>query len=120
MAQMMAAPRNRAPIGVDDPWDDDGFWRRRKFKANRRTGQPTGGRMWRRAVRHIEAQQVRAEIAQALRDQEDDWQELLDQDEAWGATAPEHADRAPRRHPRPAPRRTRTRGVILAALKETR
>lgn len=83
MATMMSAPRNRSVLGVDNPWDDDGFWTMRKFKAPRRTGQPTGGRMWRRAIRHIEARAVRAEIVQALRDIDDEIQELQREEDSW-------------------------------------
>lgn len=38
---------------------------------------------------------------------------------AWGTTAPQHADSAPRHQPRPAPRRTATRvAAVLRALRE--
>lgn len=40
---------------------------------------------------------------------------------AWGAAAPQHADRAPQHQPKPAARRTGTRrAVVLAALREGR
>lgn len=74
---VMSSPRNRSRFGVDNPWDDDGFWRYRKFKARRRTGQPTGGRMWRRSLRANEKEIVRADIAQAIRDEQDSWDELM-------------------------------------------
>ena len=68
MAGLMGSPRNRAQYHVDDPWDDDGFWKGRKFKGHRRTGQPTGGRVWRRNIRSAERDQwrqdVREEVAQ--------------------------------------------------------
>lgn len=38
---------------------------------------------------------------------------------SWGAAAQQHADRAPRHQPRPAPRRTGTRrGVVALAVRE--
>lgn len=38
---------------------------------------------------------------------------------AWGATAPQHADRAPRTNPRPPLRRQRTRlAAVLRAIRE--
>lgn len=56
---MSASPRNRAVLGVDNPLDGDGFWHGRKFKANRRTGAATGGRVWRRVIRAKENESVR-------------------------------------------------------------
>lgn len=63
---MMSSPKNRSPLGIDDPWDDDGFWTRRKFHGHRSTGQATGGRLWRRAVRVIEKRHTAREIAQEM------------------------------------------------------
>lgn len=59
---MMSSPSNRAKLGVDDPWDDDGFWAFRRFKGNRKGGAPTGGRAWRRIVRAREDRRVKREI----------------------------------------------------------
>lgn len=51
MGKMLGSPRNRSVHDVDNPWDDDGFYRHRHFKGNRRAGRPTGGRAWRRILR---------------------------------------------------------------------
>jgi hypothetical protein len=50
---MLSSPRNRGTRGVDDPWDDDGFYVHRKFKARGKSGQ-SGKKLWRRALRTIE------------------------------------------------------------------
>lgn len=62
MAGMMSSNRNRSVLRVDDPWDGDGFWTLRRFKAKRRTGAATGGRGWRRAIRSKEKLRVEKEI----------------------------------------------------------
>lgn len=66
MSNMLAAKRNRGVLGVDDPWDDDGFWAYRRFKGNRRGGSPTGGRAWRRSIRAKESRRVRDEVRSEL------------------------------------------------------
>lgn len=55
---MLASPRNRGTHGVDDPWDDDGFYTHRKFHARRVSGQ-SGKRTWRRVLRAKEKVAVR-------------------------------------------------------------
>jgi len=74
---VMSSPRNRCRLGVDNPIDDDGFWEFRKFKAKRKGGGPTGGRLWRRTIRTRERRLVRAEIDQYYQDEYEDLQELL-------------------------------------------
>jgi len=61
--RMMSQPRNRSVLGVDNPMDDDGFWAGRRFHGGRRTGQPTGGRIWRRTIRARENRAWRDENA---------------------------------------------------------
>jgi hypothetical protein len=53
MGSMSASRRNRGRLGVDDPWDDDGFYRYRRFKKRQVTGK-SGKRPWRRAIHTIE------------------------------------------------------------------
>lgn len=60
--RMMSSDRNRSKNGVDNRWDDDGFWMYRGFRGNRKGGKPTGGRGWRRAIRSKESQAVAREI----------------------------------------------------------
>lgn len=62
MAGMMTSDKNRGAAGIDNRNDDDGFWSFRKFKGKRRTGAPTGGRGWRRALRANEKIAVSKEI----------------------------------------------------------
>lgn len=82
---VMSSPRNRCRLGVDNPIDDDGFWEFRKFKANRRTGGATGGRLWRRTIRTREKMDVRAEIEQYYVDVDAEIRDLIEEDDAiWG------------------------------------
>lgn len=80
MSTMLSAPRNRGIHGIDDPIDADGFWRYRKFKGHRKGGQPTGSRLWHRALRRIEQREVRAEIEAQIRDVEDEDREVYAED----------------------------------------
>lgn len=59
---MLGSDRSRGTRYVDDPWDDDGFYTNRRFKARRRSGQ-SGGRPARRVIRAKE----RAELVHELR-----------------------------------------------------
>jgi len=65
MTTMLQSPRNRGVYDVDDPWDGDGFYR--YLKPTRR----------RRALRRRERVDVQREIAQAIQDAQDDWEETL-------------------------------------------
>lgn len=62
MASMMSNDRNRSKLGIDNPYDSDGFWTHRNFKGNRKAGSPTGKRGWRRAVRAKENARVLREV----------------------------------------------------------
>jgi len=84
---VMSSPRNRCRLGVDNPIDDDGFWEFRKFKANRKGGGPTGGRLWRRTIRTREQRLVRAEIDQYYADLEEERHEAL-LEEIWEVNEP--------------------------------
>ena len=68
MSGMMASNRNRSKNSIDNPMLDDGFYQHRHFKGKRRTGSPTGGRGWRRAIRANEttttAREIRDEISE--------------------------------------------------------
>lgn len=66
MSGMMSSDRNRSKNGVDNRYDDDGFWLHRRFKANRKGGAPTGGRAWRRVLRSKENRSVSKEIRSEL------------------------------------------------------
>ncbi len=66
MARMLASQKNRAIQGVDDPYNSDGFYLHRRFKAKRKGGAPTGGRAWRRVLRAKEGRSVRREVQQEL------------------------------------------------------
>jgi hypothetical protein len=37
MASMMSSPRNRAVLGVDNPWNSDGFYQIRRFCSDNRS-----------------------------------------------------------------------------------
>lgn len=50
---MMSSKRNRGTLHIDDPWDDDGFYAHRRFKAKGGTGK-SGKRPWRRVIRKVE------------------------------------------------------------------
>jgi hypothetical protein len=52
MTSMMSSRRNRGVTGIDDPWDDDGFYAYRQFKTKNKA--KAGKRPWRRAVRTLE------------------------------------------------------------------
>jgi len=60
MPGLSASRRNRGQLGVDDPWDDDGFYRHRRFKKRQVSGK-SGGRPWRRVIRTIEKRRWRRE-----------------------------------------------------------
>lgn len=49
---MLSSRRNRGVSGIDDPWNDDGFYRWRKFKAHNPAQKSK--RIWRRALRRWE------------------------------------------------------------------
>lgn len=68
--RMLSQPRNRADRGIDGPMFDDGFYTHRHFKGKRRTGAPTGGRRWRRALRASESQSVTRDTREELQDRE--------------------------------------------------
>lgn len=66
MPGMMASKRNRIRNGVDNPYDDDGFWVFRGFRGNRKGGKATGGRGWRRAIRKRENTRFKREVKNDL------------------------------------------------------
>lgn len=66
MTGMMASDRNRSKHRVDNRMLDDGFWQVRHFKGKRKTGAPTGGRAWRRALRANEKQEAKRSIADEM------------------------------------------------------
>lgn len=57
---VLASNRNRGIHGVDDPWNADGFYAARAFKARRKSGK-SGKRMWRRILRKTEERHWRRE-----------------------------------------------------------
>lgn len=61
---MLSSRRNRGTRGVDDPWDDDGFYAHRRFKARRKTGGPSGKRPWRRTLRAKEKEEWRRDLTE--------------------------------------------------------
>lgn len=58
---MLASNRNRGVRRVDDPWNEDGFYTARAFKARRLSGK-SGKRLWRRILRKVERRQWHREI----------------------------------------------------------
>lgn len=58
---MLTSNRNRGVHDVDDPWNADGFYTARAFKARRRSGQ-SGKRLWRRILRKVERRQWRRDV----------------------------------------------------------
>lgn len=63
---MLASPKNRSKHCVDNPLFDDGFYQHYRFKSNRRTGSPTGGRGPRRALRAKEKTMFKRELREQI------------------------------------------------------
>ena len=58
---MLSSRRNRGTLGIDDPWNDDGFYLRRRFHAKQKSGK-SGKRLWRRGARRVENKKFQRDL----------------------------------------------------------